>query len=95
GLDYAYSVIERIRLAAFEGDKMLNMPITVFSGEEAWRTKETKANISDDKWGEHTTRAITWETLTTSSMIMVGADLVIMKHPESIKQISNFIKGLK
>lgn len=94
GLDYAYSVVERIRSAAFDGDIMLNMPITVFAGEEAWRTKETKANISDEKWGDHSTRAITWETLTTSSMIMVGADLVVMKHPESIKQISNFIKGI-
>ncbi|MEW5822529.1 MAG: acetyl-CoA decarbonylase/synthase complex subunit delta [Cyanobacteriota bacterium] len=94
GLDYAYSVVEKIRIAAFEGDNMLNMPIIVFSGEESWRTKEAKANISNSEWGDVQTRATMWESLTTSSMIMAGADIVIMRYLPSIKSISEFIKGI-
>lgn len=91
GLDYAYSVIEKIRLAAFEGDQMLNMPIVVFSGEEAWRTKEAKSSINDDSWGNCQDRSVMWEILSTSSMIMAGADIVIMKHPVAIQQIASMI----
>lgn len=94
GLDYAYSVIERIRIAALEGDDMLNMPIVVFSGEETWRTKEAKSDITDSMWGNSLTRSITWEVITTSSMIMAGADLAIMRHSSAIKHISEYIKGM-
>jgi acetyl-CoA decarbonylase/synthase, CODH/ACS complex subunit delta len=90
GLDYGYSVIEKIKLAAFEGDTMLNMPIIAFTGEETWRTKEAKADINDNIWGNARSRASIWEILTTSSMIMTGADVVIMRYPESIKYISRF-----
>lgn len=94
GLDYAYSVIEKIRLAAFEGDKMLNMPIIVFSGEETWRTKEAKSSIADEIWGNPEIRSTMWEGITTSSMLMAGADIIIMRFPQSIERISRFIKGL-
>lgn len=93
GLDYAYSIIEKIRVAAFEGDNSLNMPIIVLSGEEAWRTKEAKAKINDDIWGEAETRTIMWELLTTSAMIMAGADITVMRYPPSIKYIAAFLRG--
>jgi acetyl-CoA decarbonylase/synthase complex subunit delta len=92
GLDYAYSVVEKIRIAAFEGDKMLNMPIAVFSGEETWRCKEAKSDISDELWGDNSIRAASWENLTTASMILTGVDLVIMRYTESISYISRFLK---
>lgn len=88
GLDYAYSVVEKIRLAAYEGDQMLNMPIVVFSGEEAWRSKEAKSSINDEFWGNPEDRAAMWEILSTSSMIMAGADMVIMKYPPAISEIA-------
>lgn len=94
GLDYGYSVVEKIRIAAFEGDNMLNMPVVVFSGEEAWRTKEAKSSICDLSWGNSKIRSPLWEILTTSAMIMAGADLVIMRHPQSIKYISALLKRL-
>ena len=42
GLEYTYSVMERIRLAALGGDAMLNCPIVCLVGEEAWKAKEAK-----------------------------------------------------
>jgi acetyl-CoA decarbonylase/synthase complex subunit delta len=91
GLDYAYSVLEKIRIAAFEGDTMLNMPVIVFSGEETWRTKEAKSDVEDNIWGNPSIRSTMWESLTTSSMMMTGANIVIMRYPDSIKEIQNFL----
>lgn len=91
GLDYAYSVIERIKQAALQGDEMLNMPIIAFVGEESWKTKEAKSNNVPAEWGNLATRAISWESITTSSMLVSGANIVVMRHPEAIKYVQNFI----
>ena len=92
GLDYAYSVIERIKLAALEGDTMLNMPIIAFAGGESWKTKEAKSENVPPEWGDIKTRAIAWECVTASSMLVAGANVVVMYHPEPIRYIKNFIK---
>ena len=42
GMEYVYSIMERARLAAFIGDKMLAMPFVLFVGSEVWKTKEAK-----------------------------------------------------
>ncbi|MEW6170838.1 MAG: acetyl-CoA decarbonylase/synthase complex subunit delta [Candidatus Omnitrophota bacterium] len=39
GLEYAYSIMERARLASLNGDKMLSMPFVCFVGQEVWRVK--------------------------------------------------------
>lgn len=95
GLDYAYSIIERIKLAGAGGDVMLNMPIITFVGEEAWKTKEAKSEAVPQEWGDFNTRAITWECITASSMLTSGANIVVMRHPEAIKNIDKFINNFK
>ena len=42
GIEYGYSVMERLRLAALQGDAMTQAPMLVTPGEEAWKTKEGK-----------------------------------------------------
>lgn len=91
GLDYAYSVIERIKQAALTGDTMLNMPVITFVGEEAWKTKEAKSNNVPEEWGNLATRAILWESITAASMLASGANIVVMRHPQAIKYVQNFI----
>jgi len=91
GLDYAYSIIERIKQAALNGDTMLNMPVIAFVGEEAWKTKEAKSDNVPDEWGNLSTRAILWESITAVSMLLSGANIVIMRHLEAVKQVQNFI----
>lgn len=91
GLDYAYSIIERIKQAALQGDTMLNMPVITFVGEEAWKTKEAKSNNVPAEWGNLTTRAISWESITATSMLVSGANIVVMRHPEAIKYVQDFI----
>ncbi len=93
GLDYAYSIIERIKLAALNGDTMLNMPVITFVGEEAWKTKEAKSTAVPEQWGDFTARALAWECITASSMLVSGSNIVVMRHPDAIRYINTFIKN--
>ncbi len=91
GLDYAYSIIERIKHAALTGDTMLNMPVITFVGEEAWKTKEAKSRAVPEEWGDFSTRALAWETVTASSMLVSGSNIVVMRHPRAVNYIKKFI----
>lgn len=95
GIEYGYSVMERLRLAALQGDGMTQQPMLVTPGEEAWRTKEARAG--DDvpqAWGEWGERAINWEILTASALIESGADIVVLRHPDSINRVRAMIDAL-
>jgi acetyl-CoA decarbonylase/synthase complex subunit delta len=95
GIEYGYSVMERLRLAALQGDSMTQQPMLVTPGEEAWRTKEARAgNGVPATWGDWAERAINWETLTASTLIESGADIVVLRHPETVKRVRAMIEGL-
>ena len=73
GFEYGYSVMERLRLAALQGDSMTQLPMLVTPGEECWKTKEAKVGDGvPETWGDWLERAITWETLTSVMLIRVG-----------------------
>ncbi len=95
GIEYGYSVMERLRLAALRGDAMTQSPMSVSVGFETWKTKESK--VGDDvpeTWGEWKERAITWETITAIALIEAGADIVVLRHPESLKRVRAAIEDL-
>ncbi len=95
GFEYGYSVMERLRLAALQGDSMTQMPMLVTPGEECWKTKEAKVGTDvPEEWGDWLERAITWETLTSVMLIESGADLVVVRHPESLRRTHQAIKDL-
>ncbi len=85
GLEYAYSIMERARLAALAGDKTLACPFICFVGQESWRTKEAQAAPR---------QGIIWETLTATSLIQAGADILVMRHPQAAKNVSRHIADL-
>lgn len=87
GLEYGYSIMERIKLAAFDGDKMLNMPLIAFAGEEALKAKETKSDTFDKNFGDFKERSIMFEITTASAVIAAGANLIVLEHPESIQTL--------
>ena len=89
GIDYGYSIIERICLARQAGDKMLNMPIIVYAGEESYKAKESKSTDFAPSWGELNNRAMMWEISTASSLIAAGANIVVCWHPDVLKVIKN------
>ena len=90
GLEYGYSIMERIKLAGFEGDNMLNMPIIAFAGEETLKTKETKSNEFSESWGKLDERAIMFEITAASAISAAGANIVVLNNPLSIETM----KGL-
>jgi acetyl-CoA decarbonylase/synthase complex subunit delta len=95
GFEYGYSVMERLRLAALQGDNMTQMPMLVTPGEECWKAKEAKVGTGvPEEWGDWRERAITWETLTSVMLIESGANIVVLRHPESLKRTREAINDL-
>lgn len=95
GLEYTYSIMERARLAALSGDKMLAMPFICFVGYEAWRAKEAKAKVTEfPDWGNELERGIAWEALTATAFLQAGADIMVMRHPKSAELVRNHIEEL-
>ncbi|MFA5062528.1 MAG: acetyl-CoA decarbonylase/synthase complex subunit delta [Candidatus Omnitrophota bacterium] len=87
GLEYAYSIMERARLAALSGDKTVACPFICFVGQEAWRAKESKVEALPEQ-------GIIWEALTATALIQAGADLLIMRHPKAVEKVSRYIENL-
>lgn len=95
GIEYGYSVMERLRLAALQGDTMTQLPMIVNVGTETWKTKESKVGEDvPDVWGNWLERAINWETLTAMTLLESGADIVVLRHPESVKYVKTAIADL-
>jgi CO dehydrogenase/CO-methylating acetyl-CoA synthase complex beta subunit/CO dehydrogenase/acetyl-CoA synthase delta subunit len=82
GLEYTYSVMERIRTSAFTGDPMLAMPMIVNPGFEIAKTKESRAPQSAfPLWGPESERGALLEIATAMSFLNAGADLVVLYAP--------------
>ncbi len=95
GIEYGFSVMERLRLAALQGDKMTQLPMIVTPGFEAWKAKESKVGEGvPAAWGDWLNRAINWETLTAMTLVESGADIVVLRHPESVKRVKAAIGEL-
>jgi acetyl-CoA decarbonylase/synthase complex subunit delta len=95
GIEYGYSAMERLRLAALQGDSMTQLPMLVTPGFEAWKTKESKVGEGvPESWGDWLKRAINWETLTAIALLESGADIVVLRHPESVDRVKAFIDEL-
>ncbi len=95
GIEYGYSVMERLRLAALQGDSMTQFPMLVTVGFEAWKAKESKVGEGvPAAWGDWRQRGINWETLTATALLESGADMVVLRHPESIKRVKAAIAEL-
>lgn len=92
GLEYTYSVMERIRLQTFNDDKMMTPPLICLVGQETWRIKEVK--IDEPKMGNKLRRGVNWEVTTAISLILAGANVVVVRHPESVKLVKDFINLL-
>ena len=95
GIEYGFSVMERLRLAALQGDNMTQSPMIVTPGFEAWKAKESKVGEGvPAAWGDWLQRAINWETMTAMTLLESGADILVLRHPESVKRIKSTIKSL-
>jgi len=96
GLEYCYSVMERIRMAALvQEDERLQFPIISNLAKEVWKTKEVKVTEAEAPLlGDLGKRGILMEALTAQCVLLAGANILVMRHPEAISLIKESIKDL-
>jgi len=96
GLEYTYSVMERIRLAALaQNDLSMQPPMLGDIGMYVWKVKETQASETDmPQWGSAEERGITWEAVTATALLLAGAELLIMRHPKAVEAVEKVIDEL-
>jgi len=93
GIEYAYSIQERQRLAALGGDKMMAMPAICDVGYESWRAKEAKL-VDAPGWGTAGDRGPMWEATTAICLLQAGVDIIRMRHPRAAATVKNFINQI-
>ena len=93
GLEYSYSVMERLRMAAMaQGDDKLQFPIINNLGNEVWKCKEAKLTAeAEPTLGDPEKRGIMMEAVGAISYLMAGTDIMIMRHPEAIRMVKSYI----
>lgn len=95
GFEYAYSIMERTRLAALGGDKTMAYPVLAIVGSEVWKSKEAKAPESEKpEWGPAKERGIIWESSTATGFLLAGADIVVMYHPKAVELTKQYIEKM-
>lgn len=99
GLEYTYSVMERCRQAALtQQDEKLQYPLYCNLGQEIWKTKEAQLGMEEaPTLGDPARRGILMEAVAAAALLMAGADVLVMRHPESVRLarglISSLVKG--
>ncbi|RMF91782.1 MAG: CO dehydrogenase/acetyl-CoA synthase subunit delta [Methanobacteriota archaeon] len=91
GLDYTYSIIERMKIGALKGDEELQMPISC-GVTNAWGARESW--LKNDEWGPREYRGPLWEILTGLAVLMAGADIMMMLHPTAVKTVKDVILSM-
>jgi acetyl-CoA decarbonylase/synthase complex subunit delta len=93
GIEYTYSVMERDRMAALtQQDERLQFPIVCNLAKEVWKTKEAKMTAQEaPSLGDAKKRGILLEATTATLLLLAGADVLIMRHPEAIAQVRGMI----
>lgn len=93
GIEYTYSVMERDRMAALtQQDERLQFPILCNMAKEVWKTKEAKTPREEaPTLGDAATRGILMEAVTGVVLLLAGADVLVMRHPEAVQLVRGII----
>jgi acetyl-CoA decarbonylase/synthase complex subunit delta len=96
GIEYCYSVMERIRMAALtQQDDKLQPPIICNIAKESWKTKEVKISTEEEpRLGDIKKRGILMEAISAITLLLAGGDVLVMRHPEAIKLVREMIAEL-
>jgi acetyl-CoA decarbonylase/synthase complex subunit delta len=92
GLDYAFTNMERARLAALMGDPELAHPMS--SGTtNAWAAREAWLEMTPE-WEPRELRGPLWEVTTALTLLLAGVDLFMMMHPAAVKTLKDVTNQL-
>lgn len=87
GIEYSFSIMERVKqIGVITKDSMTMMPIIANLGSECWKTKQAK---------EEKNQGILWEGITAISLLLAGANLVVLRHPETLRLVKETLGGEK
>lgn len=97
GLDYAYTNMERIRLAGLMGDDELTFPMSsgttnAWGARESWMVSSPLGQDSD--WGPREYRGPIWEIVTGLALSLAGNDMFMMMHPTSVQVLKEITQTL-
>jgi acetyl-CoA decarbonylase/synthase complex subunit delta len=85
GMEYSFSLIERVKqIGIMTKDSMTMMPIIANLGGECWKTKQAKENKK---------QGLLWEGMTAMSLLLAGANMVVLRHPETLKLIKETVQA--
>jgi len=89
GIEYSYSVMERIRMAALvQEDDKLQLPMLCNVGKEAWKCKEAKLSAEQaPELGDPASRGVLLEAITAETLLVAGANILVLRHPETVALI--------
>ncbi|MFO7712474.1 MAG: acetyl-CoA decarbonylase/synthase complex subunit delta [Dehalococcoidia bacterium] len=81
GMEYSFSLMERVKqIGVITRDSMTMMPIIANLGVECWKAKQAKENKD---------QGLLWEGMTALSLLMAGANVLVLRHPESLKLVKD------
>lgn len=94
--EYAYTVFERDRIAALaQNDTKMQAPLLANVGQETWHVKESRGTEEElPGQGDRHTRGLLWESVTAVCLVVAGADMVVVRHPESVGLIKDSLSAL-
>ncbi|MDH5364706.1 MAG: hypothetical protein OEW82_06035, partial [Dehalococcoidia bacterium] len=79
GIEYSFSLMERVKqIGVIVKDGMTQMPMIANLGDECWKTKQAK---------ESKEQGLLWEGMTALSLLLAGANILILRYPESLKLV--------
>jgi len=95
GLEYTYSIMERIRIDGLAGDPMLAFPMLINPGYESSRVKESRVSEEEyPDWGGLELRSACWEIATAMSLLSAGSELIVMYNPKAMEVVKKNIDEL-
>lgn len=89
GFEYSYSAMERIRFSALKGDADLAMPI-ICAPSDSLTIKE----VREADAGDRDAIAVEWEFATSLAAAVAGAEIVCVRHPDTVKRLKTAFAGL-
>jgi len=96
GIEYCYSVMERMRMAALaQQDEKLQFPMVCNLAKEVWKSKEVSIPTEEaPELGDVKKRGVLLEAMSAAVLLTAGADVIIMRHPEAIRLVQEIITDL-
>jgi len=93
GLEYSYSVMERLGMAALTaGDDKLQLPMINNLANEIWKCKEVKQTVDEaPTLGDPERRGILMEAVGAVIYLLAGSNILMMRHPEAVRLTKAFI----